>query len=125
MSQIYSGIYEGTTLFNWEYNFFWPSVAIIIPDFLKGDCSFDIWLHDTYKKQILKKEKNILSYVFSPLIWSDIPDLVSGILTLFRMGVFGPGREGKRSPSLKSVTHILQSWISHRYTLPKEDPKDI
>ena len=33
------------------------------------------------------------------------------------------GGGAKRLPSLKSVTHILQRWTWHSYTLPKEDKK--
>ena len=43
------------------------------------------------------------------------------------MGFFGAahGWGAKRTPSLKSITHILQDETWHYYTLPKKDPKNI
>ena len=59
-------------------------------------------------------------------IWRDFQICISVTLTLFRMGLFGTAHgwgDKKASPSLKSVTHILQRWNLEQIYLTYRRPQ--
>ena len=73
-------------------------------------CSFKLIVHMFFISWLFLYQNYFL--VEAIILW-----LWSTVLTLFRMGFFeGVGVGGKKAPSLKSVTHILQ-WrnLAHLY----------
>ena len=75
------------------------------------------------------KNQAILSFISKQwnLICRENFDLYlrSKIFDSIQDGLFGGCFTAKAPPPLKTVTHILNDWIWHNYTLPKEDPENI
>ena len=69
---------------------------------------------EDYFHQVINQRKSCSKKLSKYVTTFDYLVKILIVLTLFRMGIFGAGLlmdgGGKRSPSLKSVTHILQWW---------------